>query len=397
MRTVPVPLSGVRVADHATAAMLRGSWYEIDLDAICHNYRQLRSHLPWHVKVYACLKRNAYGCGAGPIASALAKEGVDGFAVASLLDAIAIRREGVSQQLLLYPGALPAAAPTIQSLDLTVSVSSIEELGQWRAAITRPRVFIKVDLGFFRAGATPLQAINLLAAATGFADVQVEGIYAHMSELPTSQPLDAHEQLERMHAIVREAGVLGLRPAVVMMSSTEGALNHPDMDFDAVDPGALFFGLSESDKPARPVALRPALKSISSSLVSVKRLDASLGPVPSIFGMNPGTTLGVIGMGWGDGFPRQVPSGAVGLIRGKRVRLLPPAHLEHIRIDLTDVPEARFGDEVVLLGRQGDQSITHEEVATSWGTDVIGLYAQLRDHVPRIYTAKQNRKGIHDE
>jgi alanine racemase len=103
--------------------------------------------------------------------------------------------------------------------------------------------------------------------------------------------------------------------------------------------------------------------------------------------------MGVIGMGWGDGFPRQVPSDAVGLIRGKRARLLPPAHLEHIRIDLTDVPEARFGDQVVLLGRQGDQSITHEEVATSWGTDIVGLYAQLRDHVPRIYTAKQTRKG----
>ena len=393
MRTVPVPLSGVHAADQASAAMLRGSWYEIDLDAICHNYRQLRSHLPCHVKVYACLKRNAYGCGAGPVASALAKEGVDGFAVASLLDAIAIRQEGLSQQLLLYPGALPAAAPTIQSLDLTVSVSSIAELAQWRAAITRPRVFIKVDLGFFRAGATPFDAGKLLAAAAGLADVRVEGIYAHMSELPTMQASDADKQLARMHAILREASGFGWRPAVVMMSSTEGVLNHPDMDFDAVDPGALFFGLPESDKPTRRVMLRPALKSICSSLVSVKRLDASLGPAPAFFGKNPGMILGVIGMGWGDGLPRQIPGGSVGLVRGQRARLLPPAHLEHIRIDLTDVPQARYGDQVVLLGRQGDQSITHEEVATSWGTDIVGLYAQLRDHVPRIYTAKQTRKG----
>jgi alanine racemase len=82
MNTVLVPFSEVLGADHATAAIMRGSWYEIDLDAIRHNYRQLRSHLPRHVKIYACLKRNAYGCGAGPVASALAKEGVDGFAVA---------------------------------------------------------------------------------------------------------------------------------------------------------------------------------------------------------------------------------------------------------------------------------------------------------------------------
>lgn len=376
--------------------MLRGSWYEIDLDAICHNYRQLRRHLPCHVKVYACLKRNAYGCGAGPVASALAKEGVDGFAVASLLDAIAIRQEGVSQQLLLYPGALPAAAPTIQSLDLTVSVSSMDELEQWRAAITRLRVFIKVDLGFFRAGATPFDAGKLLAAAAGLADVQVEGIYAHMSELPAMQGSDADKQFDRMQAILREASGFGWRPAVVMMSSTEGVLNHPDMDFDAVDPGALFFGLPESDRPTRPVMLRPALKSICSSLVSVKRLDTSLGPAPTIFGKNP-MILGVIGMGWGDGLPRQIPDDAVGLVRGQRARLLPPAHLEHIRIDLTDVPEARYGDQVVLLGRQGEQFITHEEVAALWGTDIVGLYAQLRDHIPRIYSARQTDKGIHNE
>ncbi|MBB3236689.1 alanine racemase [Phyllobacterium endophyticum] len=397
MKPALMPLSGICGADHATAAMLRGNWYEIDLDAIRHNYRQLRGQLPRHVKVYACLKRNAYGCGAGPVACALAKEDVDGFAVASVLDAVAIRQEGVSHPLLLYPGALPVAAPTIQSLDLTVSVSSVDELEQWRATITRPRIFIKVDLGFFRAGATPFEACKLLARAAGFADVQVEGIYAHMSELPTTHTSNAKEQLDRMHAILREASVLGLRPAVVMMSSTEGVLNHPEMDFDAVDPGALFFGLPDSDRPTRPVMLRPALKTISASLVSVKRLDASLGPVPGIFGVNPGMTLGVIGMGWGDGFPRDVPRGAVGLIRGKRARLLPPAHLEHIRIDLTDVPDARFGDEVVLLGRQGNQSITHEEVATLWGTDIVGLYAQLRDHIPRIYAAMQTTKEIPHE
>lgn len=79
----------------AEAALLRGSWYEIDLGAIRHNYRELRSVLPKNVSIYACLKRNAYGCGAGPVARTLAAEGVDGFAVASLLDAMAIRRMGV--------------------------------------------------------------------------------------------------------------------------------------------------------------------------------------------------------------------------------------------------------------------------------------------------------------
>ncbi|MFD2054945.1 alanine racemase C-terminal domain-containing protein [Mesorhizobium calcicola] len=157
------------------------------------------------------------------------------------------------------------------------------------------------------------------------------------------------------------------------------------MDLDAVDPGALFIGLPETDRPARPVTLRPALRAISTCLVSVKRIDYSLGPMPDLPGFRSGMTIGVLGMGWGDGFPRHLPAQAEALVRGHRARLLGPAHLEHLRIDLTDVPDARFGDQVLLLGQQGNQTITQDEIVALWGTDVIGLYAQLRDHIPRVY------------
>ncbi|HEV7247556.1 MAG TPA: alanine racemase [Shinella sp.] len=370
----------------AEAALLRGSWYEIDLGAIRHNYRQLRSLLPQNVSIYACLKRNAYGCGAGPVARALAAEGVDGFAVASLLDAMAIRRMGAEQRILLYPGALPAAGLMIEALDLTVSVSSIDELERWRAAMTKTRVFIKVDLGFFRAGASPQDAGPLLAAANAYSDVQVDGIYAHMSELPTSTSYDVGFQLHRMRAILAEAEVCGDRPVVAMMSSTEGVLTYPEMDMDAVDPGALFVGLPESHTPVRRVVLQQALKTICTTIVAVKHLDASLGPIPDLPGFRSGMKLGVLGMGWGDGLPRQVPPGAEALVGGTRARLLPPAHLEHVRIDLSNAPDARFGDKVVLLGKQSDEVITHGEIAALWGTDVVGIYAGLRDHIPRIYT-----------
>nr|WP_183997242.1 alanine racemase [Rhizobium wenxiniae] len=366
-------------------ATLRGSCYEIDLEAIRHNYRQLRAQLGGHVKVYACLKRNGYGCGAGPVAAALASEGAYGFAVASLMDAIAIRREGVSHPLLLYPGPGIAAARTIEALGLTVSISSIDELRQWRSVIGSLSVFIKVDLGFFRAGATPLSVCDLLAAAEDDQRVRVEGIYAHMSELPPAGSQMAQAQYGRMRAVVMHAERLGLRPPLVMMSSTNGVLNHPEMDFDAVDPGALFFGVAEGSLGSRSMPLQPALKTVRTRLVSVKRVDRSLGTVPEIAGLRRGMLLGVIGMGWGDGLPRQLPPNVTALVRGRRARLLPPSHLEHIRIDLSDVPDARFGDEVVLLGKQAHQTITHEEIASQWGTDVVGLYGLLRDHIPKIY------------
>ena len=371
---------------HDAAAQLRGSWYEIDLGAIRHNYQQLRAQLPANVRVYACLKRNGYGCGAGPVAGALASEGADGFAVASLVDAIAIRKMGVRQPILLYPGPLPTAGRMVESLNLTVSVSSIDELERWRSVMSRTRVFIKVDLGFFRVGATPQEAGALLAAAHAYPDLQVDGIYAHMSELPTSKPSDAIDQLARMRAILAEAEARGDRPLIAMMSSTEGVLTHPDMDLDAVDPGALFIGSPEGQQPTRHLTLQPALKTICTTVIAVKRVDASLGPVPAIPGFQPNMILGVLGMGWGDGLPRQIPRNAEAIVGGKKAPLLPPAHLEHLRIDLTNVPDTQIGDKVVLLGSQGDHVIAHDEIAGLWGTDIIGLYASLRDHIPRIYT-----------
>lgn len=386
MTALLAPFSENHELGCAEAALLRGSWYEIDLGAIRHNYRQLRSILPQNVSIYACLKRNGYGCGAGPVSRVLASEGVDGFAVASILDAMAIRRMGAKQRILLYPGALSAAGLMIEALDLTVSISSIDELERWRSVMTKTRVFIKVDLGFFRAGASPREVGHLLAAANTYSDVQVDGIYAHMSELPTSRSSDAEMQLDRMRAILVEAATRGNRPTIAMMSSTEGVLSYPDMDMDAVDPGALFVGLPDSHALTRNVALQPVLKTICTTIVAAKHLDASLGPVPELPGFRSGMKLGILGMGWGDGLPRRVPPGAEALVGGKRARLLPPAHLEHVRIDLSNAPDARFGDKVVLLGRQGDEIITHEEVAAVWGTDVVGIYAGLRDHIPRIYT-----------
>ncbi|WP_183658386.1 alanine racemase [Brucella daejeonensis] len=359
--------------------------YTIDVEAIRHNYRALRSHLPSSVRILACLKRNGYGCGAGPVARALAMEGVDGFAVSTLPDAISIRNAGIELPILLYPGVLPASGKTIEKLDLTVTVSSRDELASWRRAMRRTRIFIKADVGFFRSGATPGEISNLLADANACLDVDVQGIYAHLSEFPSTTPSNSTEQFARFMDILVKAEAAGTRPPIAMISSTDGVLRNPEMDLDAVDPGALFFGIAGTEEPTRQLILKSALKAISTSLVSVKRVDNSLGSMPDVPGFRPGMTIGVLGMGWGDGLPRQVPAQAAVLINGRRAPLLPPVHLEHTRVDLTDIPDARFGDRVILLGQQADQEITLQELADQWSTDVVGLYGQLRDHVPRIY------------
>jgi alanine racemase len=359
-------------------------WYEIDLSAIRHNHAELRKHLASHVKVFACLKRNAYGCGAGPAARVLAGTGVYGFGVASLSDASAIRAQGIELPILLYAGVLPDSADLVHRLNLTVTVSSLEELEQWSRALGHVKVFLKVDLGFFRAGVSPARIGGLLAATAAHPGVELQGIYTHTNRNPGLKA-DAVMQFQRFQQILQTARAQGLRPPIALFSSTHTVLEHPEMDLDAVDPGALFFGIEDAAGAARRMNLKPALKAIKARLVSVKQADDSLGPVPDIAGYRPGMTLGVIAMGWGHGYPRKVPTGAQALVRGVRVSLLAPAHLEHMRVDLSPVPDAVPGDEVFILGAQGGEAISIESLAAQWGLDPIGLYVTLRDQIPRTY------------
>ncbi|WEZ85803.1 hypothetical protein P6U16_22530 (plasmid) [Rhizobium sp. 32-5/1] len=180
-----------------------------------------------------------------------------------------------------------------------------------------------------------------------------------MSELPTSKPSDAPDQLARMHTVLQHARTLGVRPAVAMMSSTEGVLSHPEMDLDAVDPGALFVGLPDSNTPARPVKLRHALKAISTSLIAVKRLDGSLGPVPAI----PG-------------------------VESEKGCCLRPTWSTYALI----LPKCQ---RLALETRSycwADKAIRSSPTRTlpAFGAPTWSAYGKLRDHIPRIYTGNHN-------
>ncbi|MBR2514272.1 MAG: alanine racemase [Halomonas sp.] len=358
--------------------------YLIDLGAIRHNYRELRKALPNSVKIYACLKRNAYGCGSIAVAKALSLEGADGFATSTLSDAVDMRNSGIDVPILLYPGAPPTAYEKIERLNLTITISSLEELNCWRELMKNVRAFIKVDVGFLRSGATPNQVIELISFASSLPDVSIEGIYGHLSELKISEEY-AFEQLERFQDIICNIESKGIRPPVVMLSSTKGVVSYPEMDFDAVNPGVLFVGVSDAEYPRRNIKLKPALKEISAHLVSVKKVDESLGLIPEIKGYKKNMIIGVIGFGTGDGFPEIPPSFSEVIVNGYRAPILQPAHLEHLRIDLTNIPNANFGDQVLILGHQFEESIGLEDLASQWRTSLVGLYCQLRDHVSRIY------------
>lgn len=374
---------------------LRPTWYEIDLDAIAENFRSLRAAVGPDVAIYACLKRNAYGCGAVAVARRLARDGAEGLALGNVYDAIAIRAAGVHLPILLYPTCLPEQAETLRRHDLIASVSSAEEAVAWDVACRgRLKAFVKIDAGAFRAGALPRAARATFAAFKSVRRLELVGAYSHFL-LPQEDDAHAQWQLANFQKAVATADELGVELPVRMVAGTAVVLSYPEMDLNGVDPGRMLYGVRALPNPKRGFSLRPALRAFRSRLIMVKDVepaDAEGGQAP--FELTSPMRIGLLPLGWGDGFPRVKPDGASALVRGRRVPLLPPVHLEHLRVDLTEVPEARLGDEITLVGRQGEAEIAMEEVARQWGLGPAEFYALLRDHVPRAYFEDGRMIGI---
>lgn len=358
----------------------------VDLDAIEHNTRAIRSVLSPGCRLYACLKGDAYGIGVRFVAPALASIGVDAFAVGAVEDALEVRRAGcLSQDILLYPNCLPDAAPLVERERLTITISSVQEAQAWNAAVRQSvHAFFKIDVGALRAGVLPRQAAELARALNALSMLRIVGAYAHL-HLPDPAAMRdyAHWQFGNFNHAVAAIESCGLKLPLRMVSGTAALLEFPEMDLQAVDPGRALFGIG-FDRVQRRIDLHPALVGWRARLLVVKDIEPEdASPHGAPFALRAGQRVGVIPVGWSDGLPRRLPDEAAALVRGKRVRLLPPSNFEHVRVDLTDVPDARYGDEVVLLGAQGDTAIALDELGRWMDRDALQLLGSMPRHLSR--------------
>jgi alanine racemase len=284
------------------------------------------------------------------------------------------------------PNCLPDAIAAVEALRLTISLNSIEESEAWNRAATKPLpAFVKIDVGALRGGVLPRAARELARALRTLERLAVVGAYAHL-HLPDPAGGRAHaiHQLGMFHSGVGALRDAGLAVRTRMVSGTAGVMGFPEMDLDAVDPGRALFGIGFAGT-ARTLALRPVVHRWTSRLLLVKDVvPGDVAPFAAPFELTGPMKIGLAPFGWGDGLPRRLRPEARVLVRGRRVPVLPPSHFEHVRLDVTDVPDAQIGDEVVLLGRQGDASLSLAEVAEWMGRDPLHFLGTLPRHIERV-------------
>ncbi len=379
-----------------TAGNLRPTWAEIDLGAVAHNLATLRGLVGPGVAIFVCLKGDAFGCGAPAVGRQAERSGADGLAFGNVDSALACRRAGIALPLLVYPSVLPQAAPVLEAHDLMPTLSTLEEVAVWSGQVRRRmRVFLKVDAGGFRAGALPHHAAAVARAIADDPRLELAGVYGHpMASYGFLDEPYTRSQIAGFQVALSAIGEAGVRAPLRMVSSSAILLEHPEADLNAVDPGRLVVGIRFPAVAQRQREWRPALVGLKSRLVMVKPLDAVGGVQPAPFlALRPGMRLGLIPFGWGDGYPHQIPPKAQALVRGRRVALLGPPHSELLRVDLTDVPDARVGDEVVLLGRSGGDAIGLSELAAQWGVEEFDVYGAIRSLPKRYGNADTNEWG----
>lgn len=370
------------------ASGIRPTWVEISVDAIQANLRELRNAIGPDVQVFASLKRNAGGCGSIGVATALEEAGVDGFALGNPDDALTLRDAGVRRPILLYPSCLPETAPLLAEHGVMPTISTKEEVSLWAAAAQDPLdVFLKIDIGGYRAGAFPRDAIGVARAIRASDTLRLAGVYGHVLATYTGGgPAEVRNQLQRFVAATDLLAAAGIDASPRMVASSAIVAGHPDMDLDAVDPGRLLMGHHFALGGGRSLRMRPAVVAIKSRLVSRKPVPATGGPDDRLlFGIREGMIIGLAPIGHGDGLPRNYGTNGSVIVRGRRVPILAPLHSEMMRVDLTDVPDAEIGDEIVLLGEQLGEVISLSEIEAAWSMDSVGVFGAIKDHVTRVY------------
>jgi alanine racemase len=366
----------------------RPTWLQIDLDAIEHNVRRLRAIAG--VPLMATLKADAYGHGALRVARTALIGGASALAVATLGEARALREAGISAPILIFGYTPPWQAREAIALDATCTLfddDSAHALADAAAALERTAmVHIKVDTGMARLGLAPgqvgpfLHRLRVRQAERG--GLQVEGLYTHFATAESADTSFAHMQLDRFERLLAELTAAGLRPPIVHAANSAALLRFPAARFDLVRPGIACYGLSPSTETPLPLDFRPAL-TFHTEIAQVKTVPAG---TPISYGgtyvTNRPTQIATIPVGYADGFRRTPPWREV-LVRGRRAAVVGRICMDYAMIDATDIPQVRRGDPVVLIGAQGDESITADEVAEWLGTIAYEVVTTILPRVPR--------------
>lgn len=369
-------------------ADIRPTRIEVDLGALGANLSAIREYVG-PAKVMPILKANAYGHGIVEVGRHLDTLGVDALGVAYLEEGETLREAGVRAPILVMSGVVGRQIPRFLAADLTITVPSVSKLEHVQQVAeglgTTARVHLKFDTGMGRLGQSHRTADQLLDATLRAPNVRVDGVFSHFATSDEADRTLTELQIERFAGITDWFDRRSLPMPTRHLANSGGILAFPDAHLDLVRPGLLLYGAYPSPHVPRVVEVRPALR-WTTQVVYFKVVRAGDTVSYGATWTAPDDTRVVtLPVGYGDGYSRAHSNHAEVLIGGVRRPVVGRVCMDHVMVDLGPEGSAYNGDEVVLLGGQGDDRITVEEVAASAGTIPWEVFTSIAARVPRVY------------
>ncbi|MCK5541510.1 MAG: alanine racemase [Desulfobacterales bacterium] len=377
------------------------AWTEINLGAIRHNTQTLKKTLSKNVKLMAVVKADGYGHGAINVARVALKNGATWLGVARLSEAIKLREAKIKAPILIFGHVRDCDVELIAKNNLTITLINQKMAEEIALEALRQGVYIKahlkIDTGMGRLGLLPdhlraRPAINNDAAKeikiiSELENVKLEGIYTHLAAADSKNKTYTEYQLENFNLLLEELVSNGVSIKICHVANSACIIDLPQASYDMVRAGISLYGLYPSNEVYKEnVLLKPAM--------SLKSVITFLKEIPAGFKISYGMTyttqittkIAIVPVGYADGFPRLLSSNGFMLVRGKKAPIAGRICMDQTMIDVGHIPMVQPGDEVVLIGKQGREEITIDEVAKNAKTINYEIVSMLSTRLPRVYS-----------
>jgi len=379
-------------------------WAEIDLAAIGHNISELRRLIGPRVRMLAPVKANAYGHGLAQVADKAIACGVEMLGVARYTEGIELRRAGIDAPILIFGYTSPGAAADLLEYELTPTLFSLETAQAFSASALRAgkvlKAHLKIDTGMGRVGIVhtnlgvrdssgnddnrDIEEIERMAALSG---LRIEGIYTHFACADSIDKASAAQQFQRFMDILDRLSGKGIDFPIRHAANSAALIDMPETHLDMVRPGIALYGLAPSGEvDLSRLELKPAM--------SIKARIGHVKTVPAGFTVSYGSTwraphatvIATVPIGYADGFSRALSGRGHMLVAGRRAPIVGRVCMDLTMLDVGHIPEAEPETEVVILGRQGPESIAADEIAGLLGTINYEIVSAMLSRVPRFFT-----------
>lgn len=365
-----------------TRAEIRGSALRFNLDGI-------RRKVGPGVKIMGVVKANAYGHGMVGIADLMVDHGIDYLGVGFLEEGIALRNQGISHPILVLGGVLGSQIREFLKYNLEVTVASMEigEAVEREAALfggPKARVHVKIDTGMERIGVRAENAPGLLDRMFRLRHVEVVGVYSHFATSDEKDKSFALEQLARFERVLAYADAHGMPIPLRHMANSGAVLDLPQSYFTMVRPGVMTYGAYPSKETTESIPIEPVM-SLESKVVFVKEVESGTSvSYGRRFVARRKTRIATVPIGYGDGYSRRLTNQAEVLIGGRRYPSVGTICMDQLMVDIGPDADVHVGENVVLIGRDGAESVSAWSVAEKLGTIPYEVFTAVAERVPRV-------------